>query len=1022
MPLPSPKLGLLVFAALRLSACNDNVGCVFTTNGCDPDGTISPNEAILPVDGEWIADVPPTIDAFFPTGTQNPGSTPVVLVFSESMQAESLEDAFEIVPQAGMSAGRPLQGVEQALVSSGRVLVLLPPVAVALEAGAHKVLLAEEAAPLDITGQELDMEPGEELGTFTVVASPPTAPRVVTTFPADDAVNQSETSEIVVVFDRLIDPQSVDGESFDVRVDMGGAPFDPMDPLFDPPATALSMNGRMDTRVFLYHSLRLDGQPASLGRDARVELRLSRAGQPISEPDPDGDVLAATTILFDTLPFSSPLGASLLSDPSDAIGIANLTPSMPGMPNDEELMVEVELDAAEPDDRVDLFLFGVQKDTEDDPLVALQPRTLQLSGTAPIQSVIFTREVIDLLRSNAPDDARFEDGSVTFAFRLRRGSVATPMRLLDLDPDPDTIQDPLLDTTVPTISALVGSMATDAFRSNLRGVSIAGTADEDLRSVEVQTPLGNTPPLAPVVGTSPASTMGPQRLFLAAPAAAGMLVDGGTTCTVVPRDQAQNAGDPLDGAFTQLGAVGPAAFAPGDSITLEVFDSRTLAVLPGALVLVHSDRGNDIDFPFFVSGTTGPDGRVTLLTEGAPSVGAIVTVVLATYDLFTLHGIPSAQLSVPLRKFGLNLASATGAVVSSDPGAVAFLPDFDKRFDDSRRPVEAPRGFPGLNCLPPQNGALTCPHGTVPIRDGMLGARSFLAGDFSQTEATFQSSQLLRAFALLVPLAPVSSGGSQAGAMEVEFLLDDPATPPEDATQAVPAFTFEVGPGSGVDLGRLDPGAPFTSVDALVPGLPGSIAVGLGLAFPQGGDRWTIRAAFPGAITAAGSLGSDGRVDTDPFVRVDVIDMVGNTAGIRPRLSDIVAAGPTPVFRALDAPVQLSPAANTSSGGQAFSLRITHAIGDDRTEPGLYRVELAEIPSGRGWVLWRFDQAGTADVTIRVVDVGDAGGVGLRDGDLGSTVSAFAWTSLMGRDFMWTDVEREFELFSRAATLTFQKP
>ncbi len=1017
MTLPSPKLGLLVVVALGLDACTDNVGCVFTTGGCqDPQGPISTNEAVLPIDGEWIADARPEIeiDGFFPSGAQNPGTTPVVLVFSESMQGESLQGAFEIVPQAGMSAGRPLQGVAQALVSAGRVLVLLPPIAVALEAGAYSVRLAENAVALDLTGQELDEDPGAELGTFTVVAAPPAAPRVVTTFPADDAVNQSETTEIVVVFDRLIDPQSVDGDSFDVRVNM-------VDPLFDPSATALPISGGADTRVFLYRSLRLDGQPASLGQDATVELRLSPAGEPISEPAPDGGILVATTITFDTLPFSSPLGASLLSDPFDAIGLANLTDA-----NAEELMVEVDLDAAQANDQVDLFLFGVQKDTAGDPLVALQPRTLQLSGPAPIQSVIFTRENVDLLRSNAANDARFDDGAVTFAFRLRRGSVSTPLRLLDLDPDPDTIQDPLLDTTVPTLETLVGSATTAAFRSDLRGLSLAGTSDEDLRSVEVTTPLGNNGALAPVVGTSPTGTMNAKRLFLAAPAAFGLLANGQTTYTVVARDQAQNAGDPLDGTFTQLGAVGPVAFSPGDSITVEAFDSRDLAVLPGALVLVHSDRGNGVDFPFFGSGTTDPDGRVTLTTEGAPSVGAIVTVVLATYDLFTLHGVPSTHISVPLRKVGRAPGTVAAQATSTDPGVLALLDGLDLRFDDSRRPVEEPRGFSAQACLPPSGGVLVCPHLDVTIRDATLGAHSFFAGDFSQTEAAFQSSQLLRAFALLDPLAPVAPGGSQSGTLEVPFLLDDPATAPEEAAQAVPAFTFQVDPAGGVDLGTLKVGAPFTSVDTLVPGLPGSIAVGLGLAFDQvGGDRWTIRAAFPGAVTAAGSLGSDGRVDTDPFVRVEVSDTDGitdgNTAGVRPRLSDIPATGPPAVFRALAVPAQLSPAAGAQSGGQSFTLLLTHAIADDRPEPGLYRVELVDT-AGRGWVLWRFDQAGTADVEIRVVDVGDAGGVGLLDGDLDSTASAFAWSSLAGTDFLWSDVEREFELFSRAATLTFQKP
>lgn len=1004
MSRPSLTLGLAVSLAFAASGCSDNVTCVFIDGCTGGGGAISENEAVQPIDGEWIVDGPPEVDGVFPSGVQNAGTTPIVLVFSESMQAESLQGAFEVL--AG-GQGQPISGLTQALVSDGRVLVLLSR-GDDLDPGEYVVRLEEDAVPLDLTGQVLDLDPLVELGTFTVVATPPTTPRLVTTFPPDRADDQAETTEIVAVFDRPVLPSTVTQDSFDVRVD--GA-----DPANDPPASVLVIGGvGSDTRVFLYRSLGADGRPAPLGTGAQVDLILSPAGDPISEMD--GGDLPADTITFDTLPFAPPLAASVLSDPSDAIGLANLTDGDP-----EELMVEVELDAAQPDDFVDLFLFGVQKSSEEDPpLIALQ-RQVRLSGAAPIQSVIFTREDVAMQLTSAADNARFEDGAVTFAFRTRRGSAVTPVRLLDLDPDPDTIQDLLLDTIRPTIEAFEGSTGTATFRSDQRGVSLAGTADEELRSVEVTTPMATNGALAPVVGTTPTGTsQDPDFLFLAAPVDLGLVAGGSTTYSAVARDEAQNASAAVNGTFTQLGAVGPGAFSPGNSIEVEVFDSRTLEVLSGALVLVHSDRGNGVDFPFFASDTTGPDGRVMLVTEGAPSVGAIVTVERAGYDLLTLHGVPSTRLSLPLCESNLAPARTGGFMRTSDPGAVAFLQGLDQRFDDSRRAPELPRGFAGFGCDEEQ-GVLTCSHGPEEIRDERLGAHAFFAGDFSQTEAAFQSTLLLRAFALELPFEPVEAGALGNAAVEVEFLLDDPAAPPEEAVQAVPAFTFEVQAGSGVDLGMLQGGAPSVSVETLVPGLAGSIAVALGLAFDQGGDLWTVRAVQPGAITPAGSLGSDGRVDTDPFVRVEVLDVNENAAGVRPRLSAIQAGGPMPVFRALAAPIQLAPAEGAQSGGQAFTLRLTHAIGDDRSEAGLYRVELLD-ESGRGWILWRFDAAGAADVEIRVVDVAAEGGVGLDDGELSSTAAAFAWSSLVSTAFLWSDVEREFELFSRAAPRMFFKP
>lgn len=1002
-------LWLLPFAFLG-SACNDNVTCVFT-GGCQGGpGAISDNEAALPVDGDWVLDGPPEIQDVFPTGIQNAGTTPVVIVFSETMIEETLLGAIEIVPVLGGGLGDPpLQGVSGSLVADGRVLVLLPLLTVPLEAGDYEVRLAEEAVLTDITGQALELAGGSQLGTFSVSDTPPTSPRLVMTFPPDGSDNQSETPEILAVFDRPVLPTSVDADSFDVRVNG-------LDPLDDPPAVPLTVQvgvaNTQDLRAFLYRSVDADGRPVSLGADAEVELRLSPATAPISEQD--GGLLPPATIEFDLVPFAVPLSASLLSAPNDAIGLANLTDG-----NAEELEVEVELEGAEPNDSIDLFLFGVQRSMEaDPPLIALQ-RTLRLSGTAPILSVIFTREDIGLQLSDAPDDVRFEDGAVTLAFRARRGSVVTPLRVLDLDPDPAIIQDVLLDTSVPALTSLIGSSGTGTFRSDLRGLSLAGVADGRVSVVEVATPLGNTAPFAPVVGSDDSG------LFLAAPVDIGIVPGGGTSYSLVARDAARNASATVTGAYTQLGVVGPGAFTPGLALEVEVFDAGTLSALAGAHVIVHSDRGNGVDFPLVGSDLTLADGKISVATEGAPSVGAIVSVVLTGYDLFTLHGVPSTRLSIPLQRSNQALARAAGQVLTSGASAVAVLGALDRRYDDSRRPVELPRGFEGLACTP-SSGTLLCSYGPEAIREQDLGARSVFAGDFSQTEAGFQASLLLRAFALRVPLAPASPGSLQVAELEVTNLLDDPSTPPEEAPQALPAFTFRVGAGSGVDLLLLaddaaTSGAPFATVETLIPGVPGSIAVAQALTFEQGADAWTVRAAMPGAITAAGSLGASGSVETDPFVRVEVLDQNGNSAGARPRLSSIVAGAPAPEFLALDVATQLAPAATASSGGQAFTLLLAHAIGDDRTEAGLYRVDLRD-DAGRQWCLWRFDPAGSADIPIRVVDVAEAGAIGLADGAIVSRTSAYAWQGLLPASFLWTDVERRFELFSRSGPISFQKP
>lgn len=997
----------LPFFLALLAGCKQNVTCVFT-NGCQGgSGAISDNQAIQPVDGEWILDGAPKVDAVFPSGVLNPGTTPIVVVFSESLQPSSVQDGIEIVPLVGGGlAGDPLTGVPQVLLAEGRVLLLLPG-GTGLQAGDYLVRVGEQAAILDLTGQGLDAAPGARLGNFTVATTPPTVPQLVTTFPRDAAVNQGETTQIVAVFDRPVQAQSVNGSSFDVRV--AG-----VDPPNDPLATAVTLGGgtSQDTRAFVYRSLDGEGLEVPLGTNATVELRLSPTASPITESD--GGVLAPRTVSFRTLTFKTALGASLLSNPHEAIGLSNLTPGDP-----EELMVEVELGAAEPNDSIDLFLFGVQKsNAANPPFIALQ-RTLRLSGTAPIQSAVFTRTDVALQLSDAPSDVRFNDGPLTMAFRLRRGSIVTPLRVLDLDPAASVIQDPLLDTKVPTVSALVGATGTDTFRSDLRGLSLAGQADGALGSVEVTTPLGGNGSLAPVVGSTDAG------LFLAAQVDLGLIAGGSTTYSFVARDPALNAAPVLAGTHTQVGVIGPGAFAPGLAIEVEVYDARTLEPLADARVIVHADQGNGVDYPFFGSDLTLADGKITVASPGAPAVAAIVTVERAGYDLVTLHGVPSVRLSVPLARSNQALARAAGTLRTTDPAALVFLPGLDRRFDESRRAVELPRGFVGVGCTQ-SAGGLSCTYGPETIRAGRLGARSFFAGAFTQTEPGFSATQLLQAFALTLPVAPAASGQLQSSDLELPSLLTDPATPPAEAALALPPFTFRVEAGSGVNLAALTDdastsGAPFASVETLVTGLPGAIAVSQGVCFDQGGGNWTVRTAIPGAITAAGSLGSRGAVSTDPFVRVEVIDLDGNAAGVRPRLSALQGAGPNPVLRALAVPTVLAPLPASSTGAEAFDLRLAHAIGDDRTELGLYQVVLRD-ENGRAWTLWRLDPSGSADIEIRVVDPADGGGTGLANGTVTALPSAYAWSTLVPAAFLWTDLEREFGLFSRGAQTSFVKP
>ena len=56
---------------------------------------------------------------------------------------------------------------------------------------------------------------------------------------------------------------------------------------------------------------------------------------------------------------------------------------------------------------------------------------------------------------------------------------------------------------------------------------------------------------------------------------------------------------------------------------------------------------------------------------------------------------------------------------------------------------------------------------------------------------------------------------------------------------------------------------------------------------------------------------------------------------------------------------------------------------------------------------------------MHVPDIAPLGGSTLPDSDIAVIVSAFAWEGFDLTDFAWTDVEREYDLFSHALPSTF---
>jgi hypothetical protein len=1003
-------LALFAAALTTLAGC-DNPACVFGgTCGDGGSGGIAGEPAEVPADHAWVLAGAPTITGFFPKGTQIHSGTPIAITFSESMAASTLSGAIRVSEVGGF--GLPVALLPAALVGDGRALILIP--ATALTGGtAYDVHWAENRVVTDLQGAVLLQAVDRFIGTFTVAASDPPTPAVMTTWPVDGAKGQSTHGQIVVVFDRKMNAGTITPQSFVVTVD--GQP-----PALNPPPQQLLILGVggpvTDTRVWLYRSVDNQGNAVSLGTGGHVQVVLSPTGNKIL--DAGGGVLAQKTIAFDLAAIDEPLAAEIVSVPTDAIGIDNLGGGSATVP---PLEVAVTLADGQPDDRLGVFLFGSSGGATPKLFALFRDFKLENIAFDPISGIATLGEAeLDIASSTSPVQARFADGTLAMAFRLQRGTAITPVRLLDTDPALAGPQHALLDTTRPKLVGL-GATGTGSgsFRSDLRDLALVGRASEELRSVEVSTALGSNGMLPTVVGSRS------DGLFVAAPVPLGVLDPASQPLAFTARlfDRALNeSASSVNATFTQLGASGPGAALPGNAtVDVEVFDARTLLAVSGALVLTHEDVAGSVSL--VESGITNASGKVTLtagvLGETLVSVDAI------GYDLFTFHGVPSSRLSVPLAKTGEAAAQLSGEVSTTS----TTLPTLQRFVRDARfRPADEPL-LPVQPCtLDPLVLRFVCPFGPRAVFPGRIGALGFVGIDPPPSAGTWSAQSFLRAFALELPLPQGGPAQALSEEIEVDQLLDQAGLDPEERALDGPAVDLLAAGTAGIDLAALS-GAPRVAVLARSGGIHGRSLTGSGVAFDVSGnpvDTWLVRCAIPGAADPSegkypgdeqGKLVLEGTIERDLRILIELRDASGNRAGRRPRFLAAPAS-----LAPLDVPTVSSPPALGHTGGPSFDLVFANAIPDSLGQGGLYRATLT-APGGRRWVLWRPDQPdGAGAMVVHVPDVAAGGGAPLANGSIACSVAAFAWPSFAPALFSWGDVEREHDAFSESGSIQFTQP
>ena len=78
--------------------------------------------------------------------------------------------------------------------------------------------------------------------------------------------------------------------------------------------------------------------------------------------------------------------------------------------------------------------------------------------------------------------------------------------------------------------------------------------------------------------------------------------------------------------------------------------------------------------------------------------------------------------------------------------------------------------------------------------------------------------------------------------------------------------------------------------------------------------------------------------------------------------------------------------------------------------------------AARRWTVWTPDPPGVGTVRVHLPEIVSSGGVPLTTGMIGAQIAAFAWPTLDLGEFLWSDVEREHDLFSFSRAFLFNQP
>lgn len=961
----------LLTALLPMAGC-DSPACVYSPGGCNgPGGDANgggPGAAgSAPADtlrtGLWVdADGPS--EAFLGAGFNqglHPGSI-LAVEFDVSMSQASLAGAFEIVD---LIFGNTVDVVDPPpLVGDGRVALVVP-AAPLIPGSAYALRFRQGAEPADVLGRVGTL--GGDIGTFEVTGTPPEEPRLLYSFPSATEENAGDLTELVLVFDRPLDPSTVTLGSIKVEVGPGV-------PALAEPAQPVVVTGAVPIPVLQAWTWALNdaaGERDSLGAGVDVRFTISPA-----VTDQTGAAMQETVGVFQVSDLIAPVAVRKPFAPVAAIGLADLAPFAP--------LLEVELASPVPNTgavQTSGYALGGKSRANGGSIALLRTQT-PAEGEQLIYADTETLGFTDAL--GLPYLA---DGEVRIVAWNARGEVRSQARLLD--PGPATSADHLiLDTVPPVVVGLdTNGSQTDLFTSDQRDLVLVGRATEEIGFVHVEAidpstgdritneVLTDLDDPASDRTTAPVVFSGDAGLFIAQPAPIGV-VDPLEPWTFDYQvfDLALNSAPIQIGVpFEQRGVLASPA-APTGSLTVSVYDQVTKEPLEGVRVLVH-DRSGAAQPTLIDSGTTGAGGTLTLST-GANSV--LVTAEAAGWDLVTFDGVSGSSIQLLLSPVQGPPAQAQGAVripIASGLDVTNAL--VQTLAADARAPEGAvPLVLAEDATVDDQTAELVQEFGPYALRPGVLGAQSALVVLGGLPLGSFSGAAFLLGFGLRAPSPPLPAGNTPS---PIRIEVPGPL-----ATQAAEARALDTGAlpipltlpaaGDGLpDYGTLA-AAPLVLVEARSPGLSFPWICGGGVSGQGAGGAWQFKAAWPGALDvtsgptdAYGELILARSAEPDLWARIDLVGDTGCRATARWSVAGANPLGlapPSPPFPAFVATGSVSV---EDPVPPPFRVILRDPTPNSRTGAHLLRLH---AETGRRWHLWKLDDAAQAAVSFWVPEVG----------------------------------------------------